>query len=1049
MPARSALLTAVLPAVLVAAGGSVVTAVPTAAQPVTDVPPGTMRLWTPSVEVLVGTEFPRVVSYTDRSSGNTLHGRDEPLDTIVLNGRPVRVEADVRLEADFRAAYRITFPELPDVRLHASIMVRDGATEFWIERVVDSDSFRVHTIDIPDHDLVSVRSDDPAPQVAAARIDVDKNGNGDSIYPVTADTPADAEPQGSAYALVSTGKLAAAIETMSVYDNDGAPNTNDNGRLWRQARRNGDVTTVSVWSGQWTYRARGARTDDTEPTPVPLARVVLSGDRNGDSVVDWQDAAIAFRKIMWMPAGAEHTRHRVVPHIPYNIGSTATHPFLRTLDDVKRISLATDGLRQLALLKGYQSEGHDAAHPDYGGHYNQRAGGLRDLRALLKYGRPWNVDFAVHVNATESYPEAHAFSEDLVNVNDPAWAWMDQSYRINQRHDLVSGDVQRRFRQLRDETAGLLDVLYVDVFRETGWTAERLMRELRGQGFQVLSEWSHRLEREQLWSHWANELDYGPDSVRGINSAIIRFLRNDHKDVFVQHPLLMGSRIVEFEGWQAKTDYNAFLANVFRQNLPTKYMQHFPVRRMSEHEIRLSDGVRVTDTAGRRQIFQGDRLVYDGGTYLLPWNPARPEKAYHYNPTGGTTTWQLPPQWSQLPAVHRYELTDQGRKHAGMIRVRGGKVTLDAKAGVPYVLHPGLEPSRPQPAPGWGEGTPLRDPGFNAGDLSRWSVSGDSESASVGRNERGQQEAVIRGGGEVTLAQRVSGLAPGSYSASISVEIEPGQRRDTTVFVTPRDGREESVRLERSAVPNRVAADEKRDTHFQRVRVFFDVPEGHDAVEFGVRADSGDAVVRLDDARIVRMARPAKEGTVSFWDFEDVDQGWGPFVHGGDSRSDSRTHLAELNAPYTQAGWNNKKIDDVLAGRWSLKSFEYAPQLVYRTLPTDVRFEPGHRYRVRFAYESAADGAYGWVLGTDGPDGKPHEELVKPLPARSTPGAEVLEFDASTCGDTWVGLRKLVRDNGVEFSLDNFEVVDLGPTSGAGVPCEAGTAERTDRGRAR
>ena len=37
-----------------------------------------------------------------------------------------------------------------------------------------------------------------------------------------------------------------------------------------------------------------------------------------------------------------------------------------TLDESKRIYNLTDGLGQMNLLKGYQNEGHDSAHPDYG-----------------------------------------------------------------------------------------------------------------------------------------------------------------------------------------------------------------------------------------------------------------------------------------------------------------------------------------------------------------------------------------------------------------------------------------------------------------------------------------------------------------------------------------------------------------------------------------------------------------------------------------------------------------------------------------------------------
>ncbi len=177
------------------------------------------------------------------------------------------------------------------------------------------------------------------------------------------------------------------------------------------------------------------------------------------------------------PPGAGDTKDRVMTHIPFNFASQATHPFLRTLDDVKRIALATDGLGQLAILKGYGAEGHDSAHPDYGGNYNTRAGGLDDLNTLLRKGKAWNTTFGVHVNATESYPEANAFNETLVDKNAKGWNWLNQSYYINQRRDLASGDIVRRFQQLRDETDPNLSFLYIDVYYSTGWLADGLTRQ--------------------------------------------------------------------------------------------------------------------------------------------------------------------------------------------------------------------------------------------------------------------------------------------------------------------------------------------------------------------------------------------------------------------------------------------------------------------------------------------------------------------------------------------------------------------------------------------
>ncbi len=198
---------------------------------------------------------------------------------------------------------------------------------------------------------------------------------------VTADTPVEASPTGCAYAVVATDELAGAVETNTCYDKPAGATTWENGRLWRQTAKGDGFVKAQLSCGQWTYRAAGAPVDATDP--LPYATVIVTGDRNGDGKTDWQDAAIALRDIMVMPLGAGEQHLRVVPHIPFNFASQATNPFLATLDHIKRIALATDGLRQFTLLKGYQSEGHDSAHPDYGGNYNERAGGLADLNALL------------------------------------------------------------------------------------------------------------------------------------------------------------------------------------------------------------------------------------------------------------------------------------------------------------------------------------------------------------------------------------------------------------------------------------------------------------------------------------------------------------------------------------------------------------------------------------------------------------------------------------------------------------------------------------------
>ncbi|MEV0390869.1 endo-alpha-N-acetylgalactosaminidase family protein [Nonomuraea sp. NPDC050643] len=945
--------------------------------------------------------FPRVLRYTDRASGATLDG-GTAVPPVVLNGDPRTAAVTLEAHGGATARYRLTFDGLPGVALAASVGVRGRVTTFAIDEVSDTEAFRVGTIDLPGHDLVSVSSAQEGAATAFTRLDPNSTRTADVFAQVTAETAPEAAPVGATYAIVSTGRLAAAVESNSTYDRPSGVTDRDAARFWHQARREADGTVrVGVWSGQWTHRASGAPfTEDP-----PWAKVVLTPDANGDRVVDWQDGAIAFRSIGVKALGAERTKDRVVTHIPFNFSSQATHPFLRTLDDVKRIALATDGLGQLALLKGYQSEGHDAAHPDYGGNHNRRAGGLRDLNTLLKAGKGWNATFGAHVNATESYPEAKSFDERLVNKDAKGWNWLDQAYLIDQRGDLARGTLAARFGRLREETDGNLAVLYVDVFRPFGWVADRTLAELRAQGWQVSTEWSDKLERSSLWAHWANDLNYGGVTNKGLNSQIIRFIRNDEKDVWNAHPILGNARIVEFEGWTAENDFTAFYRNIWEHNLPVKFLQQHKIMDWAADEIVFAGGVRGTYRDGKRELFAGGRKVLDGGTYLLPWQG----RYYHYNPAGGETTWETG------RAMTVYRLTDQGRVRIGRVTPSNGRITLRAEAGVPYVLYPGAAPALPEPD--WGQGGGVRDPGFNGDAMKGWTRAGPVR---IGRNDLGHRVAILGGGTRARLEQRLSGLRPGrTYTASAFVEVEPGRTRATTLEAGGR-----AVTIDRSTARNYIASDEKHDTFFQRLKVTFTAPGP--AVTLRITAAAADGEVRVDDVRVFER-EPAGEVET----FESVEPGWGPFVKGDAGGSfDARTHLSERHEPYTQAGWNGKTVDDVLNGDWSLKAHEERQGLIYRTLPQTARFEPGHAYEVSFGYQNALAGTYEWVTGYD-KGGTSVETRRTPIPERRTT-TRFTERVVAGCGDVWVGLRSLRAElAGADFILDDFAVTDLGATPDA------------------
>ncbi|AXE80412.1 endo-alpha-N-acetylgalactosaminidase family protein [Streptomyces atratus] len=970
------------------------------------------------LSVAVADDFPRVLAYTDKASGDQLLGSTQPVTAVTLNGtaHPVKLKGAPEVTAS-TARYTLTFSDLPGIEIDASLSVSGRATTFKVTAVRDTEAFRVGTIDIPGHDLVSVGSTDTGGATAFTRLDNDSTKTADVFSKVTADTAADKAPVGASYALLNTGSLAAAVESNSSYDKPSGATGGDDARFWHQARKADDGSVrVGVWSGQWTYRGDGASQPESGDN-LPWAKVVVTPDANGDKAVDWQDGAVAFRSIGVVAPGSKDTPDRVITHIPFNFASQATHPFLRTLDDVKRVSLSTDGLGQRAILKGYASEGHDSAHPDYGGNYNKRAGGLKDLNELLKDGKKWGATFGVHVNATEAYPDAKAFDEKLVDKTRPGWNWLGQSYYIDQRRDINSGDLAKRFQQLRDETDRNLSFLYIDVYYTHGWIADKTLQTLQKQGWNVGSEWSDKFERGSLWSHWANDLDYGGATNKGLNSQIIRFIRNSEKDVWNNNPVLGQTAISEFEGWTNETDWNAFYDNIWQRNLPAKYLQQQKITRWDGNDITFTGDVRGTVEDGRRTFYDHGRKVLSGTDYLLPWDGGK--KLYHYSKSGGTSSWAVPSTGTYTV----YKLTDNGRVKAGTVKPVDGRITLTAKAGQPYVLYPDRAPEAADPK--WGEGTPVDDPGFNDNGLSAWSKTG-----TVARDTDGQgrNSAELSGTGTAALSQSIHGLTPGKrYTASALIEVQPGKTRHTTLSIGGK-----SVAVDRSTAEDYVAASDWHGTYFQRAKVNFTAPANGRATLRIEAADGSAASVRADDVRIVASAPATRKNTVVHEDFEDVDQGWGPFLKGDAGGStDPRTVISQLHTPYTQAGWNGKLVDDVIGGKESLKAHEENTGLVYRTAPWTVPMADGHRYKVEYDYQSSHASAYEWVDGYDRitAEGNPDsiETRTTSIGQQRTTG-HFSETVTAGCGDTWTGLRKRGdAPDGADFVLDAFTVTDLGP----------------------
>lgn len=595
------------------------------------------------------------------------------------------------------------------------------------------------------------------------------------------------------------------------------------------------------------------------------------------------------------------------------------------------------------------------------------------------------------------------------------------------------------------------------------WATHVLAKEINKQGWRFAIEWGHGGEYDSTFHHWAADLTYGGYTNKGINSAITRFIRNHQKDAWVgdyrsyggaaNYPLLGGYSMKDFEGWQGRSDYNGYVTNLFAHDVMTKYFQHFTVSKWEngtpvtmtdngstykwtpEMRVELVDAdnnkLVVTRKSNdvnsplyrERTVTLNGRVIQDGSAYLTPWNwdangkklSTDKEKMYYFNTQAGATTWTLPSDWAKSK-VYLYKLTDQGKTEEQELTVKDGKITLDLLANQPYVLY---RSKQTNPEMSWSEGMHIYDQGFNSGTLKHWTISGDASKAEIVKSQGANDMLRIQGNKEkVSLTQKLTGLKPNTkYAVYVGVD----NRSNAKASITVNTGEKEvTTYTNKSLALNYVKAyahNTRRNnatvndtSYFQNMYAFFTTGSDVSNVTLTLSREAGDQATYFDEIRTFENnssmygdKHDTGKGTFK-QDFENVAQGIFPFVVGGvEGVEDNRTHLSEKHDPYTQRGWNGKKVDDVIEGNWSLKTNGLVSRrnLVYQTIPQNFRFEAG------------SDNTYSFVVGkgefqsgrrgTQASNLEMHELPNTWTDSKKAKKATFLVTGAET-GDTWVGI---------------------------------------------
>ena len=360
---------------------------------------------------------------------------------------------------------------------------------------------------------------------------------------------------------------------------------------------------------------------------------------------------------------------------------------------------------------------------------------------------------------------------------------------------------------------------------------------------------------------------------------------------------------------------------------------------------------------------------------FLPWfgensktnDPDDADKIYHWNAYGGKTTWAVAEGWTDGMKVSLYELTRNSKMKRKNLTVRNGKLTVEAKAEVPYVIYPRNQ--KPRTAGNFGEGSPIRNPGFDDRSLSMWNpiakdcVIGTTYSSYS--DPRLTMESESYGNGEIsqTLKKLRCGTA---YTVYLFADISEGAKLTVQVSCGGKTAGASACHCDYPCYNLAKYA----GTCYQKVKVTFDVPDDENNAKLKIECQFGKSGgrVNVDDVRIwenmarsPRLTDPGMEDYVLYEDFENVEQGYGCFVSAGNAgfAGDFQVHLAEKAS--------TQFLSYAINGNYSLKINQGGekPQTLLRTHPNQFKLEANTRYEIGFSYMIGLEAKYAIRIKND------------------------------------------------------------------------------------
>lgn len=962
--------------------------------------------------VTIDAEFPRVISYT--LDGKTINTNSAISTNLYINGKAYVPNNIITTNNVDSYIYEMQFDDLDLVITGKFIAKENGVLRFDITKVEEKGEFLVRTISLGESNLGYSDSIQKDSSYAWTKSNGEWHGLSEEIIENLKDVTKTGK-LGSTMAMVSGDDLAISIENNVMSGGN---------KVLVSITKGVQKNSIAVYNGVWTYRHQLNPKSKSEQ--LPWMEIVVTGDQNSDKRVDWQDAAVAYRKyILIKPFEAEDMANSMM-YIPFNFASQATDNFLNTLDTGKVLYNYSDGFGQMLLHKGYQDEGHDSAIPSYSD-IGVRQGGIDDLKYLISKGDKYNVKVGVHINATEYHLDANelyyqnlqgstpmgpfniptgSVREKGFDTLQPGWDWVDTTFYVDQTKDVLTNQLEKRFTELanltkNDDGTGL-DFYYIDVYTGNDYNAYKLIEQVNGLGIKVGTEFAGPLEPGSNFVHWGPDLGY-PN--KGNSSKLYRMVKND-QDIFVGNALFKGQKIAVVSTWgDSKPDIWQGITVFFNEVLPTKYMQHHGVLKMEEDKITFEDNLTSSrnKSTGMVELKKDNKIIStwkDTGTTtnegerhsgeatsLIPWewdiktnsklDVSSGAKLYHWNTTDSSVEFELTDLFKTVNSFDLYELTQQGKVFKQKIDNNNGTITINSSKNTPYVLYPeGVNAEDIVPAAkDWGEGSIVKDFAFNSEKLN---IPGSFQSTDNNANIKVVPDERIY---DITKEMKASLLnryleipSTGDTVYQDIMGLQQGKGYNLSVWTKTPQGRKSSIQvdIDGKVYTNYVSGiDGKHTSNFKYrnetwQKLEIDFLATSDKARISLIAEPGIDVVMYDDIKlwehITQEDWSKNDKYVAFEDFENVSQGYGIFEYGDGSLKNQLKSIKDNDIVAPDGNKMGPLFTWVLGDNTSLKLGENDVGRLIKTNESGMKLEPNTKYRMKFKYTLEKNGIYEVIL---------------------------------------------------------------------------------------